>query len=327
MTMRTKTIAAINAKAEELGIAPEELMTKVQDFIDNLCGMDEKEAKKLIIQLKVTPCRPLPEETDEGEVAEATEGEGTLETAEATEEKTTFVPKYLEDILEENGIGDIGIENISKVLGDAAAFYKEAHPDCWLAGKVDEYPEELRKAVKDITLLSFIKEKCKKASYFTTQDVDKILRLTADERENKRFGGLKALSFPFNVATHLKDSANLIGKYFQTFLPEPMNRIEIPADFVPSPEPEKAVVVEQKAYNLPNAEAKAEAPQEKEADKPVAIPEVNDKLDVQQIIEHSKCISAFLSCRTQLLKNGLDPDVIVRKAPQVRALLKAAKDL
>lgn len=308
MTMRTKTVNAMNKKATELGIAPEELMTKVRDFIDNLCGMDERDAKKLIIQLKVTPARPV-----ETEVAEATEGEGTPETAEATEEKNTFIPKYLEDILEEHGIEDIGVENVGKVLGDAVAFYKEAHPDCWLAGKVDEYPEELRKAVKDITLLSFIKEKCKMASYFTTQDVDKILRLTTDERENKRFGGLKALSFPFNVATHLKDSANQIGEYFKTFLPEPMNKIEITADFVPSPELEKAT---------------AEEPQEeKEVEKPVAIPEATDKLDVQQILEYGKCINSFLYFRGQLLKNGVNPDLIVQKAAQVKALLKAAKEL
>lgn len=160
------------------------------------------------------------------------------------------------------------------------------------------------------------------ASHFTTQDVDKILRLTTDERENKRFGGLKALSFPFNVATHLKDSANQIGEYFKTFLPEPMNRIETPADFVPSPEPEKAVVVEQKAYNLPNAEAKAEAPQEHAKGG-----YTDEKLDVQQILEHGKLVNSFLYFRKKLLEVGVNPDLVVQKAGQVKMLIKAAKDL
>ena len=263
-----------------------------------------------MIQLKVTPARPIE--------SEATEGEGTPETKET--EKPSFIPKYLEDILEENGIEDIGVENVGKVLGDAAAFYKEAHPDCWLSGKADEYPKELRKAVNDITLLSFIKEKCKFASYFDEMEVNNIKRLTADTRENKRFGGLKALKFPFNVAAYLKDSANQIGEYFQTFLPEPMNKIEIPADFVPSPEPEKDT--KQKLFNLPNAEAKAEVPQEHAKGG-----YTDEKLDVQQILEHGKLVNSFLYFRKKLLEVGVNPDLVVQKAGQVKMLIKAAKDL
>lgn len=323
--LRNKTVNAINTKAEELGIQAEDLKVKVLDFIDNFCGMTEEKAQRIMLQLKVTPARPEPEEaeTKEGEVAEATEGEGTPE-----EEKPAFVPKYLEDLLAEYGIEEIGVKNVGKVLGDAATSYKESHPDCWLAVSKDRYPKELRDAVgDDITLLTFIEEKCKEASYFTIQDVNKILRLTADEKENKRFGGLKALKFSFTAASYLKDVANLIGKYFETFLPEqekvPVTKVEVSEDFVPSQKPEKTP--EQKTYNLPQAE---ETPQEeKEADKPIAIPEMSDKLDVQQILEHGKYINSFLYFRKKLLEAGVNPDLVVRKAAQVRSLLKAAKDL
>lgn len=310
--MRNKTVNALNSKAAELGIAPEELMTKVRDFIDNFCGMEEKEAKKLMIQLKVTPARPIE--------SEASEGEGTPETKET--EKPSFIPKYLEDLLEENGIEDIGVENVGKVLGDAAAFYKEAHPDCWLAGDKDEYPEELRKAVgDDITLLSIIYEQCKSASYLGDEAVGRIKHLTSSSKENYRFGGLREMKFSTGMAQYFKDIANQIGEYFKTFLPEPMNRIEIPTDFIPSPEAE---VTQAKApqKETPQKETpQEETPQEKGKD---AKPE---KLDVQQILEHGKSISSFLHFHKKMLEAGLNPDLIIQKSTHIKSLLKAAKEL
>lgn len=295
-TLRTKTVKAIATQAELLNMNAEELITSVETAIANFLCLDEEAAYNLMLRLKITPNKPESEEEDK---------KGSSKT-------------FLEDVLKEIDLENIGVENAQKVCGDMAAAYKEAHPNCWLA-KREAYPEELRKAFQDdATLMCFIDSKCKEASYLAVDDIKRILFLTSSEEEKYRFGGLRAMLFNKEQATIMKEFANVIGNYFKTFVEDKLKE-EIPV--IPNEEKKGEPV-----SNQNNSEAPVH-----DTDNPtyVAIPEIQEAetLTALQVLSNAEVLSTFFTAYKALKKAGIHPKLAIRKMDSIEKLLNAAVEL
>lgn len=352
-TLRTKTIAALNARAEEIGMKAEELIQLAEDFIDGFCETKENEARDFILQLKVTPPATKEEETTEtadeqstetAETAEATTeapAEDTTEAAETTEtpaeEKTKKKPRTLEDILSDAEILEIGVENVGKFCGDLAAAYKAAHPECWLNRKVD-LPEDLQKTLRgDVTVLRYVKDKCNEAMYRGEAALGRTIFLLSAKEENKRFGGLRSLHMGFSQAVFLKDAANQIGEYLKSLMAErePSNGLPIPEGVeFPAEAPKKAVKATKRqkgdkevaeAAQATETQDVAETPVAEAAEKTVATPtkpvKPAKKLDTQKVINRLGDVRSFLYLADKLRKAGIDPVTLLEKEDGVKAMI------
>lgn len=349
-TLRTKTIAALNARAEEIGMKAEELIQLAEDFIDGFCETKENEARDFILQLKVTPPATKEEETTEtadeqstetAETAEATTeapAEDTTDVAETTEtpaeEKTKKKPRTLEDILRDAEILEIGVENVGKFCGDLAAAYKAAHPKCWLNRKV-ELPEDLQKTLGgDVTVLRYVKDKCNEAMYRGEAALGRTIFLLSAKEENKRFGGLRSLHMGFNQAVFLKDAANQIGEYLKSLMAdrEPSNGLPILEGVEFPTEAPKAVKTAKKqksdkevaeAAQTTKTQDVAETPAAEAAEKPVAIPtKPAKKLDTHKVINRLGDVRSFLFLADKLRKAGIDPEALLEKEDGVKAMIQ-----
>lgn len=328
VTLRTKTIDALTARAEKIGMKAEELIQKVTADCNDFCKLTEEEARRYLLLLKITPPKKVEEP-----VEEATE-------TEKADTKPKREKLSLEKVLEDGELLEIGVENATKVCGDLAAAYKAAHPDCWL-NKKDEYPEELRKALlDDATILYVIRDKCKEAAFKGDAAISRILFLTSSDVEKNRFGGLMSLDFGYNLAMYVKDHAKLICDYFKTFLEdrEPSNGLPIPEGVVfptEAPEaPKKAVkATKQQKSNKEVAEtaqttetqSATETPAAEAVEKTVAIPtkpaKPAKKLDTHKVINRLGDVRSFLFLADKLRKAGIDPVTLLEKEDGVNAMI------
>ena len=354
VTMNTKMIEAINTQAEKLGIPAEEITRKVEEYIYDFCQMDEFGAKKLLIQLQYTAPAPKEDPAEESaDNASEENAEQTTDTAEAeqvpesadpvTEEKPKKRIYTLEDVLSDSGIAEIGVENVTKLCKEMRAAYRAKYPKCWLkTTKLADFPENLRKAVKDdVTLLSLIKDKCKIAANFDEAARNNIIRLMSLDLPNKRFGGLSKMGFPFCIRGYLGDFADIIGEYFKTFIHEDTdggNRLPIPKgikfpeDTPVAPEEEVPAEAEQQICNKDVAEAPTEAKQPignkdvinlPNAEEPIAIPVMPArKLDSHKVINRLGDVRSFIALADKLRKAGIDPELLLEKEDGVKAMIK-----
>lgn len=351
--LSNKMIETLNAQAEKIGIPVEEITQKVEEYIYYFCQMDEYAAKKELIKLQYTAPAPK-EDPAEGsadnaseenaeqatETANTEQADGTAEQADEQEKSKKRI-YTLEDILSENKIAEVGIENVKKLCKEMRTAYREKYPKCWLkATKPADFPENLRKAVKDdVTLLSLIKDKCKIAANFDEAARNNIIRLMSLDLPNKRFGGLSKMGFPFCIRGYLGDFADIIGEYFKTFIHEDTdggNRLPIPKgikfpeDTPVAPEEEVPAEAEQQICNKDVAEAPTEAKQPignkynlPNAEEPIAIPVMPArKLDSHKVINRLGDVRSFIALADKLRKAGIDPELLLEKEDGVKAMIK-----
>ncbi|MDO4282035.1 MAG: hypothetical protein Q4D02_00175 [Clostridia bacterium] len=312
-TLRTKTLKALTAQAEIINMNAEELISSVENAISNFLTLEEDKAYELMLRLKITPRKS--------------------ETEEEGEKKTGI---FLEDVMKEAGIENVGVENLQKVCGDMAAAYKEAHPRCWLAQKED-YPEELRKALDDPTILHLIDDRCKAASYLAEDSVQRIMFLITSTEEKFRFGGLRAMFFTKEEAAALKDFANNIASYFTSFVEGKLKRTSEskPASELTEERSELNLAGElpearselNPAGELPEARSELKPAGELPVIEPTAQQIQTTAFTAVQILSNAELINNFFAAYAALKEAGIEPEAAMLKKDSIQKLLNAATEL
>ncbi len=258
----------------------EELIQKVTAFIEDLLTKTDEEIFDLLLQLKFQP----------------------------------------EKVLIQKGLSAIAVEDVQKLRGDIATNYKNAHPDSYLNQPVSEYPEDLVKALQsDITLLSFIKQKCNETKYLGQEDLNRILYLLRSPIEKNYYGGLKAMKFSSVEASFFKDVAKPIADYFETFLPDSGLSSVIPEG------------IDLKITSLP---ADPFESSKTSAQPVVTAKKAEPKLTGELVFKHADEISRLLEAHKNYLKIcedfekavGIPADEVLKKSQKITALLNALKE-